>query len=162
MDDSPPSRRRFSRRALLIAALLFVVLSGAFIYFRHYVITGGLRARQKPGAVESYVMTELVRLSIPEEATGMKNPLNTRPDSGDVEAGRELYVRNCVVCHASDGSGKSEAGGGLFPPPLDLQHASIVQRKRTDGELFYFIKYGVRNTGMPGWQLPDQQLWQLV
>ena len=37
-----------------------------------------------------------------------------------------------------------------------------MQRKRTDGELFYFIRNGVRNTAMPGWQLPDQQTWQLV
>jgi predicted CXXCH cytochrome family protein len=37
-----------------------------------------------------------------------------------------------------------------------------VKRKRTDGELFYFIQNGIRNTGMPGWQLPDQQTWQLV
>src|SRR4051812_38512086 len=96
--SAPASRRRISRRALVVAAVLLVVLSGVFAYFRHYVISGGLRARQHPGALESYVMTELVKLSIPEEATGMKNPLNTRPDSGDVEAGRALYVKDCTVC----------------------------------------------------------------
>jgi hypothetical protein len=37
-----------------------------------------------------------------------------------------------------------------------------MKRKRTDGELFYLIQNGVRNTGMPGWQLPDEQIWQLV
>src|SRR5437763_764535 len=39
---------------------------------------------------------------------------------------------------------------------------ALTAKKRTDGELFYFIRNGVRNTGMPGWQLPDQQIWQLV
>lgn len=156
---NPRPRRR---RAFLVGLALFLLLNGAFALFHHYITSGGLRARQRPGSVESYVASELVKPSIPSEAAGMKNPLSTGPGSGDVAAGRELYVRNCASCHASDGSGKAEAAGGLYPPPLDLQQAAIVQRKRTDGELFYFIRYGVRNTGMPGWQLPDQQTWQLV
>ena len=32
----------------------------------------------------------------------------------------------------------------------------------TDGEIFYHIRNGIRNTGMPAWNLPDQQVWQLV
>jgi mono/diheme cytochrome c family protein len=32
----------------------------------------------------------------------------------------------------------------------------------SDGEIFYHIRNGIRNTGMPAWQLPDQQIWQLV
>ncbi len=167
MDDSKPSPaplspRRRHRRGVLIGLVLFLLLNVLFACGYRYLTGGGLRARQRPAALESYVVSKLVKLSIPAEATGMKNPLSTRADSGDVAAGRELYVRNCASCHAGDGSGKSEAGGGLYPPPLDLQQAAIVQRKRTDGELFYFIRYGVRNTGMPGWQLPDQQTWQLV
>ena len=32
----------------------------------------------------------------------------------------------------------------------------------SDGEIFYHIRNGIRNTGMPAWNLPDQQVWQLV
>jgi hypothetical protein len=32
----------------------------------------------------------------------------------------------------------------------------------TDGELFYHIRNGIRNTGMPAWNLPERQIWQLV
>ena len=32
----------------------------------------------------------------------------------------------------------------------------------SDGEIFYHIRNGIRNTGMPAWQLPDRQIWQLV
>jgi predicted CXXCH cytochrome family protein len=45
---------------------------------------------------------------------------------------------------------------------LDLSRAALRARGRTDGDLFYFIRNGIRNTAMPGWQLPDEQTWQLV
>ena len=32
----------------------------------------------------------------------------------------------------------------------------------SDGEIFYHIRNGIRNTGMPAWQMPDRQIWQLV
>ena len=76
--------------------------------------------------------------------------------------GEELYQKNCAVCHGLDGSGDTAAGDGLFPPPAGLRRVSLSQRNRTDGELFYLIRNGVRNTGMPGWRLPDEQTWQLV
>jgi hypothetical protein len=31
----------------------------------------------------------------------------------------------------------------------------------SDGELFYHIKNGIRHTGMPAWELPDQKIWQV-
>jgi predicted CXXCH cytochrome family protein len=32
----------------------------------------------------------------------------------------------------------------------------------TDGEIFYHIRNGIRNTGMPAWSMPESQIWQLV
>jgi len=88
--------------------------------------------------------------------------LDDPTDAGAVAAGRELYQKNCESCHGYDGKGQTGTGGGLYPPPASLSRSALAAKKRTDGELFYFIRNGVRNTGMPGWQLPDQQTWQLV
>ena len=88
--------------------------------------------------------------------------MSTDSSSADVAIGRGIYQQHCQICHGSDGHGKTEAGVGLYPPPLDLSPAALAQRRRTDGELFYLIRNGVRNTGMPGWQLPDAQTWDLV
>jgi len=157
----PKPHARWSRRrtVLIILAVLFAAVIGA-IY--HYIVSGGMSARQKPSAAETFVAHWLVDLSIPSEVKGLKNPLSSSPGSADVTAGRELYQKHCQSCHGYDGSGKTDAGVGLFPPPLNLSHAAIVKRKRTDGELYYFIGNGIRNTGMPGWKLPDRQTWQLV
>jgi hypothetical protein len=51
-------------------------------------------------------------------------------------------------------------GAGLYPPPLDLRGPEI--NNTADGVLFYFIQPGIRNTAMPGWQMPDQDTWRLV
>ncbi|GEM_PF-170661 len=157
----PKLRARLSKsgKVLIVLAVLFVAVIGVLY---HYIVSGGMIARQKPAAVETFIANWLVDLSIPNDVKGLKNPLSSSPGGADAAAGRELYQKNCQACHGYDGSGKTEAGLGLFPPPLDLSHAAIVKRKRTDGELFYFIRNGVRNTAMPGWQMPEQQTWQLV
>ena len=64
------------------------------------------------------------------------------------------------MCHGYDGSGQTDAGRGEYPPPRDLRSAEVTSR--TDGELFYLIQNGIRNTAMPGWQMPDQSIWSVV
>jgi predicted CXXCH cytochrome family protein len=159
LSTRPRSRGKRVVRILVILVVLGVLAFGALYW---YVATGGMRARQKPSALETFVARRLVELSIPSEARTLKNPLEASASGGDEIAGRELYQKNCEICHGYDGSGKTAAGGGMYPPPLDLRRSALAKRKRTDGELFYFIHNGIRNTGMPGWQLPDQQTWQLV
>ncbi len=142
----------------IVLLLLGAIVLGTWLYIRN----GGLTARQKPGSLETYVAAKLVDLSIPQEVGRKKNPLSETAGSGDVLAGRNLYHSHCETCHGTDGFAPTAAGSGLYPPPLDLSAQALKSRKRTDGELFYFIRNGVRNTGMPGWQLPDEQTWQLV
>lgn len=152
---------RTKRRGVL------TILTGLFLVFLlilggiyGYVTHGGMIARQQPPAVEAYLAHALVNLGIPDDAKMLKNPLNSNLSGPDMAAGRDLYQRNCEACHGFDGRGNTQAGGGLYPPPADLRSPDVA--RRTDGALFYLIRNGIRNTGMPGWQLPDQQTWQLV
>src|SRR5690242_19010256 len=110
--------KRTARQRLVLVVMVLggiVALSSALLY--HYVVTGGLIARQKPSALETFVARGLVDLSIPKEAKALKSPLT---DTGaDLAAGHDLYQKNCEVCHGFDGSGKTATSGGLYPPPLD-------------------------------------------
>ena len=160
--QEPPVPRPRKMWLLRIGVTFLLLLGVAAALGYRYIITGGLRARQKPSAIETFIAEGLVDLSIPKEAKALKNPLSATAGGADVAAGRELYQANCEACHGYDGNGNTAAGGGLYPPPRNLSRAAVLKRKRTDGELFYFIRNGVRNTAMPGWQLPDQQTWQLV
>jgi len=107
---------------------------------------------------ETVIATWLLHQSVPDEAKYSVNPLGADP--ADITAGRDLYRAKCEVCHAYEGGGKTSIGAGEYPRPPALRSAAIAATP--DGELFYHIRYGIRNTGMPAWNLPDHQIWQLV
>ena len=111
----------FRKRATLTATVvvvLFALATGALYW---YIVSGGLIARQKPPAVEKNVTRWMLDVSVPDSAKTMKNPLMADSGSVSVFAGQDLYKQKCEVCHGYDGSGKTEAGGGLYPQPLDLR-----------------------------------------
>ena len=124
------------RRLVLFAFVLIgclIALGGLY----HYVDSGGLVARQKPSRFEAFVARSLVDLSIPGAFKKLSNPLTWNDANAD--AGRELYQKNCEVCHGSDGKGVTATASGLYPQPLSLARAELEKRKRTDGALFYFV-----------------------
>ena len=154
--------RSFRKRLFCVLVAFAIVCTLAVVVLYHYIVSGGLRARQTPSALETALAQRLVNFSIPNQTKTLKNPLNDSATGPDAAAGHAQYQTHCEVCHGYDGGGKTVASGGLYPQPLDLRHSALVKRNRTDGELFYFIRNGVRNTGMPGWQLTDRQTWELV
>jgi predicted CXXCH cytochrome family protein len=144
---------RASLTAIAIAVVLVIAIGVAYTR----VVPGLSSARNPQSPTETAIATWLLHQSVPEQAKRMTDPRATDP--ADVAAGRELFRENCEVCHAYDGSGNTPTGKGEYPraPALRLTVASI-----TDGEIFYHIRNGIRNTGMPAWGFPDQQIWQLV
>src|ERR1700749_3198812 len=154
MSPNKPARKK----ALIWVALLFaaIIALGGSLYL--LVVPGLSSARDEPPAVEVSVETWLLHRSVPDEARRSVNPLGADP--ADITAGRDLYREKCEVCHAYDGGGKTTIGAGEYPRPPALRSAAIAATP--DGELFYHIRNGIRNTGMPAWNLPDRQIWQLV
>src|SRR5262245_28861189 len=116
---------------VVIGVVVVVVLASTY----RYITSGGLIARQSPTRLEVAATRWLVNLSVPASARAQINPIGVT-DAG-VTAGRTLYQQKCEVCHGYDGSGRTDAGGGQYPPPLDLAGPEV--KARTDGELFYFI-----------------------
>ena len=89
----------------------------------------------------------------PAEAASRPNPLSTRPEAA--AGGRKLFIRNCVECHAKDGTGMEKKHSA------DL-HLPLVQQQ-SDGVLFWKITNGNTSRGMPSFsKLPELQRWQIV
>src|SRR3984957_18272088 len=145
------------RKFLIWCALVFVAAAAIFgvLYFRE--VPGLSSARTEPSAAETILATWLLRQSVPVEA---KMSVNPAPDPSDIAAGKDLYRKKCETCHAYDGGGRTPIGSDEFPRVPTLRSAAIPAT--SDGELFYHIHNGIRNTGMPAWNLPDRQIWQLV
>jgi predicted CXXCH cytochrome family protein len=150
------SQKRWGIGVVVVVCLMVLMAGGVYAY----IVSGGLRARQSPSALETRVARWMVEASVPNAAKSLAAPPEMANSPTDIALGRDLYKEKCEACHGYDGAGKTQAGSGLYPPPVDLRVAQVGDAK--DGELFYFIRYGIRNTAMPGWQLPDLDTWRLV
>jgi mono/diheme cytochrome c family protein len=144
------------RKAMVAAIAAVAVFSGAGALYM-FALPGLSSARLQPPEMEVAVATWLLRHSVTATARQQQNPLGA--DAADIAAGRDLFRQNCEICHGYDGSGRTRIGGGEYPRPPVLR--SLVA-SMTDGEAFYHIRNGIRNTGMPAWTMPDRQVWQLV
>jgi predicted CXXCH cytochrome family protein len=140
---------------------LLVMLAGIGIVAGlayHFVLPGLSVARLGPPPIEVSVAGWLLHASVPAADKARSNPLGADP--ADIAAGQGLFRQKCAICHGYDGSGRTEIGAGQYPRPAALRAMNLAAT--TDGEIFYHIRNGIRNTGMPAWGLPDTQLWQLV
>jgi mono/diheme cytochrome c family protein len=146
------------RRKLMIwCAFIFVAAAAILGILYARIIPGLSSARTEPPAAETIRATWLLHKSVPLEAEMKVNPA---PDPSDVVAGKDLNRQKCETCHAYDGGGKNPIGSNEFPRVPTLRSPAIAAT--SDGELFYHIRNGIRNTRMPAWNLPDRQTWQLV
>lgn len=81
-----------------------------------------------------------------------------------LELGREVYQRNCAVCHGVDGDGRGPAAPGMWPPPRDFtsarfKFAGIQDRGLpADDELARIITGGLAGTPMRAWDLAGDEL----
>jgi len=146
-------RRGYWLIAIVVAILIVAVVAYVAI------VPGLSSARAKPSSFEVEVATYLLHHSVPDSAVNRPNPLGARPSQVALREGHDLYMKNCETCHAFDGKGKTQLGANVFPRPPVLKIATLSM---SDGEMFYHIRNGIRNTAMPAWNFPDNQVWALV
>jgi mono/diheme cytochrome c family protein len=141
--------------SVILAALLMGVLAWS-------VLARGTSARDEPSRLETVVARRLRQWAIPAHARHARNPVRASEDV--VAEARSHFADHCAICHANDGSGRSEFGPGLYPKPPDLRQSPT--QSMSDGELCYIIHNGIRFTGMPafGSGPPEQDVdsWKLV
>jgi len=92
----------------------------------------------------------------PEEAQAIVNPLQPTPDI--VAAGKDIFTKNCQVCHGIAGENKPLA----IPPVSPRDIADAIFQNQTNGSLFFKISNG--RGGMPQFKtvLKEEQLWSLI
>ena len=81
-----------------------------------------------------------------------------------LEHGHEKYILYCRPCHGEKGDGRGPAGIGLRPPPRDFREPSFkfggveAGELPPDSELMRIVKGGLSGTAMLPWQIPDDDL----
>src|SRR5258705_8713799 len=147
-----------ARVAILLIAILVACLAAGVAWFTFTIETRGFSARAKPSGVEEFLARRLRGIATSASARTLKNPLTPTPLS--IAEARDHFADHCAVCHANNGSGKTEMGGNMYPPAPDMRLEET--QRLTDGETFYIIKNGIRFTGMPGWGGEDDENWKLA
>ena len=144
------------RRGVIALSTLLVLVGAGYAF----IMWEGSSSRSDAPHLEKAVAQWLLNRSVPAHERDRSNPLRVHPDSGDVTAGRDIYRQKCEICHAYNGSGKTEIAAGQYPRAPDLRDP--VVQGMSDGELLYHIVNGIRHTGMPAWNLSTRHGWQLV
>ncbi len=113
----------------------------------------------KPGLIEQTIGPWARDRSVERRAPKEKNPY--AGDSGAIATGLDHYRENCVMCHGAPGVAAAELSKGINPsaPSLDKEDSD-----KSDGELFWVVKHGIRMTAMPafGPTHTDEEIWTLV
>ena len=146
------------RKVLLGAVLMLVILLLSALA----VMRLGLVAVNADGthsSLEARIMPLALRASIVRHASGETNPISVNEEN--LKAAVSTYRTTCARCHSTPGGNPSIYGQSFYPPAPQLLGG---MSSYSDSELFWTIKHGIRNTGMPAWgsMLSDDQIWQIV
>lgn len=112
-----------------------------------------------PSALENRFIPPVVRASVERHAEEQPNPIPATDEN--LVAGSEIYSQACARCHGLPGKNPSILGASFYPPAPQF---STQASGYSEGELFWIVKHGIRNTGMPAWGklLSDDDIWQVV
>jgi mono/diheme cytochrome c family protein len=111
------------------------------------------------GGFEKAVLSAALSRGVRRGAQRLTNPL-TVTDSTLV-AGLNTYKANCASCHGAPDLEQSTYGKSFLPT---VPQFAEQPPHRSEAELYYIIRHGIRMTGMASWekQMEDKQLWQVA
>lgn len=147
-------------RGFIIGVILtlLVVFGGAYVY----TTTGHFDTRAVgpvPSTFERRAANQSVDEWVDDHAPKQANPF--QPTMENLTAGSDIYDKNCALCHGSLKEPVSAMRRKFYPSVPQLLNSTPDD---PDGNLFYVAKYGIRFSGMPGWDgvLSDDDIWKTV
>jgi mono/diheme cytochrome c family protein len=141
-----------------VIVTLLVLFGGAYFY----TTTGHFNTQAvgpAPSTFERRTSMKSVDEWVDGHAPKQDNPF--QPTAENLAAAGKVYDANCAFCHGSLQQPVSPMRKQFYPSvPQLLTHTP----DDPDGNLFYVVKYGIRFTGMPGWDgvLSDDDIWKTV
>jgi len=141
----------------VVFGVVLVALGAAAV-----VYTGSFNtsATIPPSPMEKRIATLALDKSVAKRAPARTNPLPATPET--LREGLREYRGHCLVCHGAPGVDPGAIGQGLNPGAPDLSLPRV--QARTDGQLFWITREGIRMTGMPAFGLTqdEDEIWHMV
>jgi thiosulfate dehydrogenase len=113
-----------------------------------------------PMPMEAMLANSALHAKLREEAP---KTVPLRADDAALLAGARVYRDDCAPCHGLPHQPATAVSKGMYPRPPQLFHSDEMVTDDPAGVTFWKAKYGIRLSGMPGFQasLSDEQLWQV-
>jgi thiosulfate dehydrogenase len=149
----------FMKAFIAGVVVTFLALAlGAFIAVNFGLVPANADAN--PSALETWAAHKSLRATIKREAP--TSPVPVTLTDANLIAGIKLYANNCAACHGASDAKASNIASGLFQHAPQLADHGVTDDP--EGKIYWFVKHGVRLTGMPsfGGSLTEEQLWQVV
>src|SRR5436309_9312657 len=124
------------------------------------LFVSGCSASKKPSKFEAALANAAKDVVVPIEAKNIKNPFPAT--EANIQAGKQIYLQQCALCHAADGRAETKLGLAMYPPVMDLNSPHV--QRWSDAELLWITQNGVRFTGMPAWKtiVSEEDTWKVV
>lgn len=133
---------------LFYGSIIFGIL---YMIYYYILSSGDVRATEYK---EEMKVAEIQRVELIKSGTLLdENTLTALTDQASINSGKEIFIKNCAVCH-------TEKGSGLVGPNLTDDywiHGGGIKN------IFTTIKNGVPNKGMISWkqQLNPRQIHEV-
>ena len=150
---------------LLLSPLLINNLYANTNYDPHLAVEDDLEDEE--GDISNHGQACPETRMIPTAPNEYKNKINPlRKEPRNFKKGKVLYRlkarKACKSCHGMEGKGDGSMADLQDKPPRNLTCKKYMN-KITDGELFWVIKEGINETGMPSYKhLSEKKIWQLI
>ena len=134
---------------LVLILLLFAVRLGVL----------PVQADAAPSRLETSLLRSALHASVARHAPGGGNP-QPSPETDRI-MGATLYRQLCSRCHGLTDRSVNTYGRSFYPPAPNLP---LNGTTFSEGEIFWIVKHGIRNTAMPAWGslLTDEEIWRVA
>ena len=124
------------------------------------LFVSGCSAGTKPSKLETALANAAKDVAVPLAAKKLKNPVPST--DANIQAGKQIYLQQCALCHAADGHSETKLGLVMYPPAMDLNSPHV--QRWSDSELLWITQNGVRLTGMPAWKtiVSEEDTWKII
>ena len=144
----------------LLGIIFTLIVVGGGGYW--WVSTGHVDSRAVPNGPSQFerrTAMHAVDEWVDAHAPKQENPF--QPTMENLMDGSMVYDKHCALCHGSLKEPVSPMKSKFFPPvPQLMAHTP----DDPDANFYYVTKYGIRLSGMPGWDgvLTDDEIWKAV
>lgn len=118
-----------------------------------------VQADASPSRLEASLLGSALHASVARHAPTGGNP-QPSPETDSI-MGVTTYRQLCSRCHGPTDQSDNIYGKSFYPPAPNF---ALTGTTFSEGEIFWIVKHGIRNTAMPAWGslLSDEEIWRVA